>query len=71
MTNVVEDYSGRIRLDNFGQCQSMEHGIAPVGHGHYKYSTPETVTMPRQSVYEQTEHKMNIDCFAVGVMAWE
>jgi hypothetical protein len=27
--------------------------------------------MPRQSVYKHIEPQMNIDCFAVGVMAWE
>jgi hypothetical protein len=26
---------------------------------------------PRQSAYKQIEQKMNIDYFAVGVMAWE
>jgi hypothetical protein len=71
MTNVAADHSGRVRLDNFGQCQSMEHGIARIGRRHYKYSAPETMMMPRQSAHKQTEHKMNIDCFAVGVMAWE
>jgi hypothetical protein len=34
MTNLIEDYFGRIRLDDVGQCQSMEHGIACVGRGH-------------------------------------
>jgi hypothetical protein len=71
MTNIVVDYSGKICLCNFDQCVYKIHRIARVGGGHYEYSAPETMMQPRQLIYEMVEYKINIDCFAVGVMAWD
>jgi hypothetical protein len=71
MTNVVVEYSKRIRLCNFDKCESIEHGIARVGRGYYKYSAPETIIAPRKSTHHEIKYRENVDCFAVGVMPWK
>jgi hypothetical protein len=71
MSNIIVDYSGGICLCNFDQCLSKTHGIVRVGRDHYKYSAPEIMTKPEQSIYEMIEYRMNVDCFSVGMMTWE
>jgi hypothetical protein len=70
-SNVVVDYHGNFCAHNFDECLHKEHGRARVRRGHYKYSAPETMLRPGQSIYNQINDNVNRDCFAVGVMAWE
>jgi serine/threonine protein kinase len=71
LNNVVVDDNGNICVYNFDQCLRRDGCVVHAGRRHYKYSAPETMKRPRHSIYENVKHKINIDCFAVGVIAWE
>jgi hypothetical protein len=71
MANVVVDYPRRIRVRNFDHYQSQDECWARLGRGHYKDSAPKSLVMPRKSIYDKAKYEANVDCFAVGVMAWK
>jgi hypothetical protein len=59
-----------IIIINYGESM-LKGGCARAGHGHYKYSASETMLKPGTSIYDTVTYSENVDCFAVGVMAWE
>jgi hypothetical protein len=70
MSNVVIDHDGNIKIIEYDESLS-KGGCARLGRGHYEYSAPEIMLKPGASIYTIIKYKENIDCFSVGVMAWE
>jgi serine/threonine protein kinase len=70
MNNVVIMYDGNIKIIGYGECV-RKGGAARLGRGHYEYSAPETMLKPGDNIYDRVIYKENIDCFSVGVVAWE
>jgi hypothetical protein len=70
MNNVVIQSDGDIKIIGYGESV-RKGGAVRRGRGHYEYSAPETMLKPGDNIYTPIIYKENVDCFSVGVMAWE
>jgi hypothetical protein len=70
MNNIVIDDKGSVKIIGYGESL-RRLGRARVGRGHREYSAPETMLKSGASIYTTIHYNENVDCFSIGVVAWE